>query len=114
MRELLGADAVEHVDERAEDESGLGVARASRQHAQTRRPGLGDAGLPERRLADPRPAGEDERGGTVAAREGTQRRELALPADDPGDRRRPAGRAQRRSTTAAIAWPWPMHIDATP
>ena len=70
--------------------------------------------LPERRLADPRPADEDERGVTVAAQEGTEGGKLALPADDPRDRRSPAGRAQRRSTTAAIAWPWPMHIDATP
>ena len=44
MRELLGADAVEHVDEHTEDEPSLGVARASGQHAQSRRPGLGDAG----------------------------------------------------------------------
>ena len=51
---------------------------------------------------------------TVAAQKGTEGGELALPADDPRDRRSPAGRAQRRSTTAAIAWPWPMHIDATP
>ena len=50
----------------------------------------------------------------VAAQKGTEGGELALPADDPRDRRSPAGRAQRRSTTAAIAWPWPMHIEATP
>ena len=112
--ELLGADAVEHVDERAEDETCLGIARARRQHAQPRRARLVDARLPERRLADAGPAGEDERGVTVPAHKGTESGELALPADDPRDRRSPAGRAQRRSTTAAIAWPWPMHIDATP
>ena len=112
--ELVGADAVEHVDERTEDETCLGVARASRQHAQPRGARLVDACLPERRLADAGPAGEDERGVTVPGQEGTEGGELALPAADPGDRRSPAGRAQRRSTTAAIAWPWPMHIDATP
>ena len=46
--------------------------------------------------------------------EGPAEEELALPADDPRGRRRSAGSAQRRSTTTAIAWPWPMHIDATP
>jgi len=75
-------------------------------------PGLERARRELRRREDPGLRAIEDR--TVAAQEGTEGGKLALSADDPRGRRSPAGRAQRRSTTAAIAWPWPMHIDATP
>jgi hypothetical protein len=50
-----------------------------------------DARFPERRLADPRPARENERAVRVAAQEGAQQGELAVPADDARARRRVEG-----------------------
>ena len=93
-----------------------------------------DAGFPQGRLPDPGPADEDDGAGVRRVGKLLDGRELALSPDDTEDLRfhprhsltsaRPragskcdadvASACQRRSTTAAIAWPCPMHIEAMP
>jgi hypothetical protein len=72
-----GVDAVAQVDQRGERQLGLGAAGLCRQHAQPALAGRRDAGLPQRRLADSRRAGEDERALAVVE-ELVQHRDLAL------------------------------------
>jgi hypothetical protein len=66
--ELVRADAVEQVDQRRERELGLGAAPPRREHPHPTLASEIDGGLPQLRLPDPRPTGENERGEPVEAR----------------------------------------------
>ena len=112
--QLLGPDGVEHVDQRPEHEPCLGVARGgtrARVCPARRAPSIAAS----QSVVLPIPGQPTS---TVPPRRPSRRMpecgELALPADDARARGRVGGRAQSRSTTAAIAWPWPMHIEAMP
>jgi hypothetical protein len=81
--ELVRADAVEQVDQRREGEPRLGAARPGGENAQAVLPRNVGPGLPERGLADARPAGQHERPRGLAGREElAQRGQLRLAADD--------------------------------
>ena len=87
-----GVEPVAQVDQRRERQlaprrrSAARTARASRA-----RRAVAIAGLPERRLADPRPAREHQRARPGAAQELGQRHELEVAADDVSTPRNVAG-----------------------
>ena len=74
----------EEVAERRVGEPLLGLRGSGAEHAERPLPGGLDAGRPERRLADPGLAFEDERSRAAVrpVEEGVQRCDLVLPADD--------------------------------
>ena len=87
--QLALVDAGAQVTQRGERQPRLGAARPRHEHAHPALARVLDAGLPERRLADPRPAGEHECAGRdLGLDEAADRLELGVTADDLGVRAR--------------------------
>ena len=83
--QLALVDAGAQVTQRGERQPRLGAARPRHQYAQPALARVRDAGLPERRLADPRSAGEHERARRdLGLDEAADRLELRVTADDLG------------------------------
>ena len=80
--ELLASDLVEEVDERRKREPRVGAARPRAEHMRPGRTRRDDPGFPERGLAEPGPADQDERPGAIrAVKEVVQQSELRLSPD---------------------------------
>src|SRR5581483_10587237 len=81
-RQAAEVDVGEEVADGDVRELQLRLARARREHPQPGRGRLGQAGLPERRLADAGLAGQEERTPGAFEQELAQRLQLGLAADD--------------------------------
>ena len=85
-RQRSRIDPVEQIDQRRERQLRLGTARPRDEHTPPALPPESDPGLPQRGLADTRPAYECERSrGRIGPEELAQHRVLRLAPDDPRD-----------------------------
>ena len=79
----LGPDPVAQIDQTGEGHPGLRPGRTGGQHEPARGSGHFQAGFPQRRLPDPRGAGQQQRSGTaVGGHQTAQRRQLRIASED--------------------------------